>query len=45
MFTFSDPPQTRDGHVLFELSLLHCLMTVFVRTGDDFEKTSFQVSL
>lgn len=42
---FSDPPQARDGHVSFELSLLHGLMTVFVRTSDDFEKTSFQVSL
>lgn len=45
MFTFSDPPRTRDGHVSFEFSLLHGLMTVFVRTSDDFEKTSFKVSL
>ena len=45
MFTFSDPSQTRDGHVSFELSLFHGLMTVFVRTGQDLVKTSFQVSL
>ena len=45
VITFKDPPLARDGHVFLKMSPLHCHVTVFVGTGDEFEKTRCQVNL
>ena len=45
MIAFDNSPLTRDGHVLLELFPLHCHVTVFVGTGDDFEQARGQVDL
>ena len=45
VFTFYDPPFARVCHVLFEIFSFHRHMAIFAGTSNDFEWTSFQVSL
>lgn len=45
VITFKDPPLAHGGYVFLEISSLQSHTTVFVGTGDEFEKTRCQVNL